>query len=122
MNRRKINNRINSRSSSGIVLLVTLVLLVVLSIIGYTLTGRVVSQCHRNRYLIDYQAARYACDSATKYAIAELSEMSIADLISRPNEPDFSDLFKLSDDQYQELLREAAIAQSLERKQYLPSH
>ena len=88
----------------GIVLLVTLVLLVVLSILGYTLTSRVAAQRHRNQYIIDYSKARYACESAVKYAIATLEEGIDARLIARPNEPDFSDLFSLSDAQYKELL------------------
>jgi hypothetical protein len=51
-------------SRSGIVLLVTLVLLVVLSALMVTLSTRMSAQRHRNQYIIDYQSARYACDSA----------------------------------------------------------
>ena len=51
----------NSRNCRGIVLLVTLVLLVVLSTLGYTLTSRIAAQRHRNSYIIDYCKARYAC-------------------------------------------------------------
>jgi len=87
----------------GVVLLVTLVLLVVLATLGYTLTGRVAAQRHRNQYIIDYRAARYACDSAVRYSIATMEEID-PQLISRPNEPDFSDLFAMDDVQYHELL------------------
>jgi hypothetical protein len=105
MNNRNPNNRSNYRKRSGVVLLVTLVLLVVLSILGYTLSSQVSAQRHRNQFIIDYQAARYGCDSATKYAFATLEESALQ-LISRPNEPDFSDLFMLSEAEYEELLAE----------------
>ena len=85
------------------VLLVTLVLLVVLSTLGYTLSSRVLAQRHRNQYIIDYSKARYGCDSAVKYALATLEEINPL-LISLPNEPDFSDLFVLDEAGYQELL------------------
>lgn len=102
----------------GIVLLVTLVILVVLSILGYTLSSRVAAQRHRDRYIIDYQAARYGCDSAVKYALATLQNIT-PKLVERPNEPDFSDLFWLSEEEYQQLLDEWAeqIAQQQAEKQ-----
>jgi hypothetical protein len=91
------------QNRAGIVLLITLIVLVVLSTLGYTLTTRVASQRHRQQYIIDYCKARYGCDSALKYALATVEDLQ-PDLISRPNEPDFSDLFFLSEQQYQELL------------------
>jgi len=93
------------RKCRGIVLLVTLVLLVVLSILGYTLSARVSATCHRNQYMIDYCQARYGCDSAIKYALASL-DINTPPLIARPNEPDFSDLFALSQEEYEQLLEE----------------
>jgi len=101
---------------SGIVLLVTLVLLVVLSALGYTLSNRLAAHRHRNQYIIDYQAARYACDSAVKYALAALEGVT-PQLISRPNEPDFSDLFALTEVEYNELLAEwAAKSNAFQRR------
>ncbi len=97
-----------SRSRRGVVLLVTLVLLVVLATLGYTLSDRTASQRHRNQYIIDYSNARYGCDSAVKYALATLEELE-PELISRPNEPDFSDLFALDETGYQELLAQWGI-------------
>jgi hypothetical protein len=91
------------KKHSGIVLLVTLVLLVVLATLGYTLSSRVAAQRHRDQYIIDYSQARYGCDSALKYAVATLEDIS-PQLISRPNKPDFSDLFALSQAEYQKLL------------------
>ena len=92
-----------SRNRQGIILLVTLVLLVVLATLGYTLSSRVAAQRHRNQFIIDYSNARYGCDSAVKYALATLEELD-PQLVSRPNEPDFSDLFALDEVGYQELL------------------
>jgi hypothetical protein len=100
---KSLNNWNTSRNRSGIVLLVTLVLLVVLSTLGYTLTSRVTAQRHRDQYIIDYSKARYGCDSAVKYALTSLEEIE-PQLISRPNEPDFSDLFALDEAGHQEIL------------------
>jgi hypothetical protein len=104
------------RGRSGVVLLVTLVLLVVLSILGYTVSTRVGAQRHRSHYVMNYQTARYACDSAVKYALAAAGELS-PQLISRPNEPDFSDLFYLDEEQYQELLAQWAEHRAFEEAQ-----
>ena len=102
-----LKNRFKCRSRSGIVLLVTLVLLVVLSTLGYLLSSQLFARRHRNRYMIDYQIACYGRDSAVKYSLARL-QMVEPNLISRPNEPDFSDLFTLDDVEYQQLLAEWA--------------
>lgn len=88
----------------GIALVVVLVLLTVLCVLAYTLTLRVSAYRKRTQYMIDYQAARYACDSAVKYALAALQDINEPVIISRPNEPDFSDLFALDEQQYRELL------------------
>jgi Tfp pilus assembly protein PilX len=96
---------VNRKSSnrSGVVLLITLVLLVILATLGYTLSNRVATHRHRQQYIIDYSQARYACDSAVKYALANLKDIN-PQLISRPNEPDFSDLFVLGEVERRELL------------------
>jgi hypothetical protein len=86
-------------------MLVTLVLLVVLATLGYILTSRVAARRQRSQYLIDYQAARYACDSGLKYALATLEGISPI-LVSRPNEPDFSDVFYMTEEQLQEYLED----------------
>jgi DNA uptake protein ComE-like DNA-binding protein len=104
-----LNNRDKCSSRSGIVLLVTLVLLVVLSTLGYGLSIRVAAQRHRDNYMIDYQAARYGCDSAVKYALAALEDLNTPGLVARPNEPDFSDLFCISEEEYEQLLAEWAL-------------
>ena len=102
---KSLKKRNNFHGRPGFVLLVTLVLLVVLSMLGYTLSTRVAAQRHREKYIIDYSSARYGCDSAVKYALATLEEID-PHLISRPNEPDFSNLFYLTPAEYQELLEQ----------------
>ena len=109
---KSLKHRNNSRDRSGIVLLVALVLLVVLSTLGYTLSTRVAAQRHRDQYIIDYSSARYGCDSAVKYALATLEDID-PELISRPNEPDFSDLFCLSEAEYQEILEQWSLENQL---------
>jgi len=106
----KKNNNFQHRP--GFMLLVTLGLLVVLAMLGYTLSTRVAAQRHREKYIIDYSNARYGCDSAVKYALATLEEID-PQLISRPNEPDFSDLFYLTPVEYQELLEQWALDSEL---------
>jgi hypothetical protein len=86
-----------------VILLITLVILVILSTLGYTLCVRLAARRHRDQYIIDYCQAKHACASGLKYALSSLGELQIQ-LISRPNEPDFSDVFALSEQQYQKLL------------------
>ena len=100
---KKQKNRDINRNRHGIVLLVTLVLLVVLATLGYTVSSRVTAQRLREQYIIDYSKARYACDSAVKYALTTLEEIE-PELIARPYEPDFSDLFHLDQSEYHEFL------------------
>ena len=100
--------RLNSPKSSGIVLLITMVVLLVLVTLGYILASRVSAQRHRDNYVIDYVNACYARDSAIKYALAALEGLNSIEFVSRPNEPDFSDLFHLSEPAYRQLLEQWA--------------
>jgi len=87
--------------------MITLVILVILATLGYTLTARVAARRHRDQYVIDYSQARYACASALKYAMTTIGSVQ-PQLISRPNEPDFSDLFAMSEADYQKFLAQFA--------------
>lgn len=78
-----------------------------LSTMTYTLSSRILAHKHRDQYIIDYQNARYACDSAVKYAKATLENLSPG-LISRPNEPDFSDEFAYTKQERLEILTDWA--------------
>jgi len=91
----------NTNSRDAVTLVLTLVVLVVLSTVAYMLTNQVSAYRHRLQFFIDYQNARYACDSALKYAFANMESVEL-NLIKRANEPDFSDLFALDQDQYEQ--------------------
>ncbi len=100
--------RDDRRDYPGVILLITLVILVVLATLGYTLSVQVAARRHRDQYLIDYCKARHACASGLKYALASVDDLQF-ELISRPNEPDFSDVFALSEPEYQKLLDQVAL-------------
>jgi hypothetical protein len=102
-----------ARKRGGIVLLMTIVVLAVLASISYMLAYRVAAQRHRDNYIIDYTAACYARDSALKYAIAALQDLNDIKFAERPNEPDFSDVFSMSEEKYRTFIEEwiAKIAQ-----------
>jgi hypothetical protein len=76
--------------------------------VGYNLASRVAAQRHRDNYIIDYTTACYARDSAIKYALATLQDLNDIQLVERPNEPDFSDLFSMKEEDYQKLLKQWA--------------
>jgi hypothetical protein len=100
------NHKQKNVARQGLVLLITLVVLVVLASIAYTLMTRVTAQIRRDQYLIDYQTARYACDSAFKYTFASLASSITTKPIDRPNDPDFSDVFAYTQEQYERYLAE----------------
>jgi hypothetical protein len=100
--------RPRSPKRDGIVLLMTIVVLVVLATVGYMLAYRVSSQRHRDNYIIDYTIACYARDSALKYAIASIQDLNDAEFVSRPNEPDFSDIFSMDAQKYRDTIEKWA--------------
>jgi hypothetical protein len=107
--RRTMNNEHRTMNTEGgVVLLLTMVVLLILATLGYNLTVRVATQRHRDNYVIDYTAACYARDSAVKYTLSTLQDINNIVLISRPNEPDFSDLFAMSEKEYRQLLEQWA--------------
>lgn len=90
---------------SGIALLLTLVVLVVLSGIVYSLATRITTRKHRQQYIIDYQKARYACDSGLKYAYTMIPKISLGieqRIEDFPDLPDFSDIFWMDRQQYED--------------------
>ncbi len=86
-------------------LLITIVILVVLTTVVYTTTSKMAMIKHRQQYLIDYQKARYACDSAMKVALEEIKEMKIQ-YIDRRRQPDFSDMFTTDQQELENYLYE----------------
>jgi hypothetical protein len=93
-----------SRRRPGVVLVLTLMILMVLAAITYQLTLKLADRRRADDYLIYYQGARYACDSALKYALAtaQIIDPNYAD---RAESPDFSDMFRMTDDQIDEVLQ-----------------
>lgn len=109
-NRRKIYSRSNRKERPAIALILTIVVLVVLTTVVYSLSSRISIRKHRNLYIIDYQKARYACDSAMKYALATVTDMTPT-IIPRTDFTevyDFSDLFHLDHDEYLLLIEQVA--------------
>ncbi len=96
------------RRSGGLALFVTLVALVVLTGLVYGLVSRISLVRHRQQYMIDYQNARYACDSGMKYAMLSLNSLELK-LITRKDEPDFSDLFIKDKAEYEQYLTDWAL-------------
>ncbi len=94
-------------SRRGIVLMLTVVVLVILSTICYTLTARLARLKRRQQYMIDYQKSRYACDSAMKLALTIMKEIPLS-LANREGEPDFSDIFMMDHEQYEQFKAEWA--------------
>lgn len=91
------------RNRPGVALVVALAILVVLSAVVYSLSTRLAEIKHRQQYIIDYQIARYAGDSAMKYALAKIKKIKLR-LIKRKGKLDFSDLFTMDRDEYTEYL------------------
>jgi len=92
------------RRRSGIVLVMTVIVLVVLVSILYRLGANLSQWKHRQQYVIGYQKARYGCESGLKYALAVIDEIDPNTYVERPNEPDFSDLFAIGDEEYKEMI------------------
>jgi hypothetical protein len=87
-----------------VVLILVIVMLVVLTAIVYRISSSISQWKHRQQYMIDYQTARYACESGLKYALVTIDGLE-PNYISRPNEPDFSDLFNMSDWEYKQMMQ-----------------
>jgi len=85
----------------GIVLMLTVVVLVILATICYTLSARLARLRRRQQYMIDYQKSRYACDSAMKLALTVMKEVPIS-LAARRDKPDFSDIFMMDHEQFEQ--------------------
>ena len=91
----------------GVALILTMIVLVLLTALIYRLGSAVSQWKHRVQYMIDYQTARYACESGLKYTLSTISGND-PNYVSRPNEPDFSDLFTMSDEKYRTMMEEWA--------------
>jgi hypothetical protein len=92
---------------SGVALILTIIVLVILTAVVYRVSSAISRWKHKLQYTIDYQNARYAAESGIKYAIAITEELEPG-YVSRPNEPDFSDLFTMSDEEYKLMMEQWA--------------
>lgn len=106
-------SHVTLRRNKGAALLVTLAVLVILTTLVYSLQSRLTTYKRRQSYMINYQVARYACDSAMKYALIKAKDIK-PELATRQDSPDFSDLFFLNHEQEQEMLEEWAIIKTEE--------
>jgi len=109
-----ITNKFPANTSSlpyvrhkGAALLMTLAVLVILTTIVYSMVSRLSIYKRRQQYMINYQTARYACDSALKYALTKAKDIE-PELITRKDLVDFSDLFYMTYQQEQEMLQQWA--------------
>lgn len=102
-NKHPVAPRTKPGDRKGIALILTMAILVILTTIIYSLASRVLVHKRRQEYIINYQIARYACDSAMKYALTRINSINMK-LITREDFPDFSDLFVLDHEQYTEIL------------------
>ena len=105
----------NKPRQRGVVLLITLVVVIILAATSFIFISRLNTRRRADQYIIDYTSAQYARDSALKYSLATLEEIKPR-LVERPNEPDFSDLFLLTDVQYEEFIRGWLETNNLEMK------
>lgn len=99
---------------SGVALVIAVVVLVVLSSLLAALAVRITMVKRRQAYIVEYQRARYALDSAMKYALAVMPTRNFT-LASRADMPDFSDLFVMDDGQYRAFLEAWAMNASDEQ-------
>lgn len=108
-----MNRKLIKTQRRGVALIFTVIVLVLLTALVYRLSSSVSQWKHRMQYMIDYQTARYACESGVKYALASMEEVD-SNCISRPNEPDFSDLFTMSDEEYKQMMLEWVEAMAMQ--------
>jgi DNA uptake protein ComE-like DNA-binding protein len=88
----------------GVVLILTLLVLIVLAAITYQITVKLADRRRADDYLVYYQGARYACDSAMKYALATARAIE-PNYANRADAPDFSDMFRMNDAQVDEMVK-----------------
>ncbi|MCE5185477.1 MAG: general secretion pathway protein GspK [Planctomycetaceae bacterium] len=95
----KTRSRLDGRSRSGFALLLAMVVLVVLASVAAGLSVQLTMAKRRQQYRIEYSRARYGLDSAMKYILSVMPTKTFQ-LQPRPDAPDFSDLFWMSDADY----------------------
>ncbi|MHC4834755.1 MAG: type II secretion system protein GspK [Planctomycetota bacterium] len=84
---------------AGFVLLTTMIVLVVLASLTTGFALQLSMAKRRHQYMIEYQRARYGLDSAMKYILRTLPTRTFS-LSGRQEQPDFSDLFLMNQQEY----------------------
>lgn len=87
--------------------MIAVVVLVVLVSLLTALSVRVTMVKRRQEYMVEYQRARYALDSAMKYAMVVMPNKTFT-LSAREDVPDFSDLFWMDGQKYRQFLQDWA--------------
>lgn len=87
------------KQPAGFVLLTTMIVLVVLASLTTGLAVQMSMAKRRQHYMIEYQRARYGLDSAMKYILNVLPRKNFI-LVSRSDQPDFSDVFLMNQDEF----------------------
>ena len=98
-----IFNTCYAKRNAGFVLLVTVIVLVVLASLTAGLATRLTMAKRRQQYMMEYQRARYGLDSGIKFIISEMPLTSFP-YESREGKPDFSDLFWMNQDEYDQFV------------------
>ncbi len=101
-----VNNKISIKQR-GVALIFALIVLAVLTTFSYSILTRISARKKRLEYYINYQKASYANTSAIKYALSKMDNLKL-EYIDRSEQPDFSDLFSMSDDEYHDFLADWA--------------
>ncbi|MFI4911456.1 MAG: hypothetical protein ACIAQZ_07290 [Sedimentisphaeraceae bacterium JB056] len=91
--------------SRGVALIFALIILAVLATMAYSIVSKLVAVKHRQNYILNYYKAKYACDSATRYGVEKVQNVQFG-VKSREGMLDFSDIFALTQEQYDEMVYE----------------
>lgn len=89
----------NGHRPAGFALLLAMIVLVVLASVAAGLSIQLTMAKRRQQYMVEYSRARYGLDSAMKYILSVLPTKSFK-VEARPDVPDFSDLFWMTDAEY----------------------
>lgn len=101
MSNKRLTSRFRAaaRRRAGFALLLAMIVLVVLASVAAGLSLQLTMAKRRQQYMIEYQRARYGLDSAIKYIFSDMPVRTFK-LEPRPDAPDFSDLFWMTDSAY----------------------
>lgn len=88
--------RVKGHRPAAFALLLTMIVLVVLASLAAGLSIQLTMAKRRQQYMIEYQRARYGLDSGMKYILSVMPAKTFK-IEARPDVPDFSDLFWMTE-------------------------